>query len=43
MISSPNADEAVVKDTFARDFGFEKPEDAIGKTVEFLAAPEEVE
>src|SRR6266542_3059915 len=38
MISSPNADEAVVKETFARDFGFEKPEDAIGKTSEFLAA-----
>jgi ABC-type antimicrobial peptide transport system permease subunit len=39
MISSPEADEAVVKDTFARDFGFDKPEDAIGKTIEFLAAP----
>ncbi len=41
MISSPNADEAVVKETFARDFGFEKPEDAIGKTIEFLAASNE--
>src|SRR5436190_5153805 len=40
MISSPNADEAVVNDTFARDFGFEKPADAIGKTIEFLAAPD---
>ncbi len=39
MISSPEADEAVVKDTFARDFGFDKPEDAIGTTIEFLAAP----
>ncbi len=39
MISSANADEAVVNDTFARDFGFEKPADAIGKTLEFLAAP----
>jgi ABC-type antimicrobial peptide transport system permease subunit len=39
MISAPDADEAVVKDTFARDFGFAKPEDAIGKTIEFLAAP----
>lgn len=39
MISSPDVDEAVVKDTFARDFGFDKPEDAIGKTIEFLAAP----
>jgi ABC-type antimicrobial peptide transport system permease subunit len=42
MITSPNADEAVVKETFARDFGFEKPEDAIGKTIEFLTAPKEV-
>ena len=39
MISSPNADEAVVNDTFARDFGFEKPADAVGQTIEFLAAP----
>ncbi len=39
MISSPTADEAVVNDTFARDFGFENPADAVGKTVEFLAAP----
>ena len=37
MISSPDADEAVVKETFTRDFGFEKPADAIGKTIEFLA------
>src|SRR5882672_7920332 len=43
MISSADADEAVVKDTFARDFGFDKPEDAIGKTIEFLAAPKESE
>src|SRR4029453_130176 len=41
MISSPTADEAVVKETFARDFGFEKPADAIGKTIEFLAAPKD--
>src|SRR4030095_15873440 len=40
MIASPNADEAVVNDTFTHDFGFEKPADAIGKTIEFLAAPE---
>src|SRR5580765_2690575 len=38
MISSPNADEAVVNDTFARDFGFENPADAVGKTIEFLSA-----
>jgi ABC-type antimicrobial peptide transport system permease subunit len=41
MISSLNADEAVVNETFVRDFGFEKPADAIGKTIEFLAAPNE--
>jgi len=41
MIGSADADEAVVKDTFARDFGFDKPADAIGKTIEFLAAPKE--
>ena len=41
MIGAANADEAVVNDTFARDFGFEKPADAIGKTIEFLAAPNE--
>jgi ABC-type antimicrobial peptide transport system permease subunit len=43
MLSAPDVDEAVVKDTFARDFGFEKPEDAIGKTIEFLAAPKDEE
>src|SRR6185295_17422887 len=41
MISSPNAAEAVVNDSFARDFGFEKPADAVGQSIEFLAAPEE--
>jgi putative ABC transport system permease protein len=41
MISSPNADEAVVNENFVRDFGFEKPADAIGKSIEFLAAPNE--
>jgi ABC-type antimicrobial peptide transport system permease subunit len=39
MISSPDADEAVVTDTFTEDFGFEKPADAIGQTIEFLAPP----
>ena len=39
MISAANADEAVVNDTFTRDFGFEKAADAIGKTIEFLAEP----
>jgi ABC-type antimicrobial peptide transport system permease subunit len=41
MISSPDADEAVVSETFTHDFGFEKPADAIGKTIEFLSAPKE--
>jgi hypothetical protein len=39
MISAPQVDEAIVKESFARDFGFENPADAIGKTIEFLAAP----
>jgi ABC-type antimicrobial peptide transport system permease subunit len=37
MISAPNADEAVVTERFTRDFGFEKPADAVGKTLELLA------
>ena len=41
MISSPTADEAVITDRFARDFGYEKPQDAIGKPLELLAAPED--
>ena len=41
MIGSPNAEEAVVNEGFTRDFGFEKPADAVGKTIEFLAAPKE--
>ena len=39
MISSPAADEAVVTERFIRDFGFEKPADAVGKTLELLAPP----
>jgi hypothetical protein len=41
MISSPTAAEAVVTERFTRAFGFEKPADAVGKTVEFLAPPGE--
>lgn len=37
MISSPDADEAVVSERFARDAGYNKPADAVGKTIEFLA------
>jgi len=39
MISSPTADEAVVTEDFIKDFGFEKPADAVGKTLELLAPP----
>ncbi|MEO7970813.1 MAG: FtsX-like permease family protein [bacterium] len=39
MISSPDADEAIVTDSFTEDFGFEKPEDAVGQAIEFLAPP----
>jgi len=38
MISSAEADEAIVTETFTRDFGFEKPADAVGKTIELLAS-----
>jgi putative ABC transport system permease protein len=41
MLGSPDGDEAVIKDTFARDMGFAQPADAIGKTIEFLAPPGE--
>lgn len=43
MISSPTADEVVVSERFMREFGYEKPADAIGKTVELLAPPSEGE
>ena len=39
MISSPTAAEAVVSERFLRDYGYEKPADAIGKTIELLAPP----
>jgi len=41
MISSATADEAVITERFAKDFGYEKPQDTIGKTIELLAAPDE--
>ncbi|HEX7334493.1 MAG TPA: FtsX-like permease family protein [Pyrinomonadaceae bacterium] len=41
MISAPTAAEAVVSERFVRDFGFGKPADAVGKTFELLAPPEE--
>ena len=41
MISSPTADEAVVSERFVRDYGYQSPADAIGKTIELLSAPSE--
>jgi hypothetical protein len=41
MISSPAAGEAVVSERFIKDFGYDKPADAIGKTLELLAPPSE--
>jgi ABC-type lipoprotein release transport system permease subunit len=37
MISAPDADEVVVNEQWARDFGYEKPADAVGQTIDFLA------
>jgi ABC-type antimicrobial peptide transport system permease subunit len=37
MIGSPETDEAVVNEQWTRDFGYEKPADAVGKTIGFLA------
>ncbi|HEX4900094.1 MAG TPA: FtsX-like permease family protein, partial [Pyrinomonadaceae bacterium] len=39
MISAPDADEVVVTERFARDFGYENLADAAGQTLEFLAPP----
>jgi ABC-type lipoprotein release transport system permease subunit len=41
MISAPEADEVVVSERFARDFGYQNLPDAVGKTLEFLAPPDE--
>jgi putative ABC transport system permease protein len=37
MISSPDADEAVVDEAFLRAFGYAKASDAVGQTLELLA------
>ncbi|MFN2483227.1 MAG: ABC transporter permease, partial [Pyrinomonadaceae bacterium] len=37
MIVSPDADEAVVDQDFLRSFGYAKPSDAVGQTLELLA------
>src|SRR5690349_11640491 len=41
MISSPTADEAVVSERFVRNYGYNTPADAVGKTIELLAPPSE--
>ena len=41
MISSPDVAEAVVSERFVREFGYDKPADAVGKTLELLAPPDE--
>jgi ABC-type lipoprotein release transport system permease subunit len=41
MISSSTAAEAVVTERFTRDFGYAQPADAVGKTLELLAPPNE--
>lgn len=39
MISSPDADEIVVTQSFARRFGYASPADVIGHTLEIMDAP----
>ena len=41
MIAAPIAAEAVVSERFVRDFGYGNPAEAVGKTFELLAPPEE--
>ena len=41
MIASADVGEAVVSERFIRNFGYAKPADAVGKTLELLAAPED--
>ena len=38
MIATKDADEAVVTERFTEEFGFQKPADAVGKTIEFLSS-----
>ncbi len=39
MISGPAANEVVVDEKFIKNFGFAKPADAVGQTLELLAPP----
>ncbi len=40
MLSQPDGDVAVVGEVFIESFGFQKPEDAVGQTIEFLTTPD---
>jgi putative ABC transport system permease protein len=40
MISTPDVDEAIVDQRFLKEFGYEKPESAIGQKIELLAPPD---
>ena len=41
MISRPDANEVVIDEVSAETFGYEKPSDAVGQTIEFLAPANE--
>jgi len=41
MITRPDADEVVIDEVSAETFGYEKPSDAVGQTIEFLAPANE--
>src|SRR5712672_3851412 len=43
MISAPNTDEAIISEETVRISGYASPAEAIGKTLEFLAPPDEKE
>jgi putative ABC transport system permease protein len=43
MFTAPDAAEAVLEYRTLRDFGFSKPEDAVGKQLDFLSAPDKKE
>jgi len=40
MLTQPDGDEAIVGEVFTETFGFQKPEDAVGQTMEFLTTPD---
>ncbi|HEV2883304.1 MAG TPA: FtsX-like permease family protein [Pyrinomonadaceae bacterium] len=43
MLSSMQAEEAIVTEGFTEDFDYEKPQDALGKTLEFLTTKDKAE